>query len=61
MTPLYSGGKLQYGMEDAEPGEQLRIWLKDGKGEDVLLTDYASCGKNWTDSKNRITVWMNEG
>ena len=61
VTPLYSGGKLQYGMEDAEPGEQLRIRLKDGKGEDVLLTDYASCGKNWTDGKNRITVWMNEG
>ena len=28
-------------------------------GGSVLLTDYASCGKNWLSERNRITVWMN--
>ena len=39
-------------------GEQLRLNLKTKNG-DILLTDYASCGKNWASSRNRITVWTN--
>lgn len=39
-------------------GEQLRLKLKTKNG-DILLTDYASCGKNWASSRNRITVWTN--
>ena len=39
-----------------EEGEQVRLLLHTKKGE-VLLTDYASCGKHWTDKKSRIAVW----
>ena len=41
-----------------EQGEQLRLFLETKDG-DILLTDYASCGKNWKAARNRITVWMN--
>lgn len=41
-----------------EQGEQLRLFLETKDG-DILLTDYASCGKNWEAARNRITVWMN--
>ena len=41
-----------------EQGEQLRLFLETKDG-DILLTDYASCGKNWQAARNRITVWMN--
>ncbi len=30
--------------------------IQDGK---ILLTDYQSCGKEWTGEKNMITVWLN--
>ncbi len=40
--------------------EHLRLILNrtDGKAP-MLLTDYASCGKNWFHAHNRMTVWMN--
>ena len=39
-------------------GEMLRIMLE-CEGEEILLTDYASCGKYWTDKKSRVSVWLN--
>ncbi len=39
-------------------GEMLRIMLE-CEGEDVLLTDYASCGKYWTDKNAKVSVWLN--
>ena len=39
-------------------GETLRILLE-CEGEDVLLTDYASCGKYWTNKNARVSVWLN--
>lgn len=59
-TPLHRGGDLVYTVEPAEKGEQLRILLACKDNGKILLTDYASCGKNWACERNRITVWHNE-
>lgn len=58
-TPEYSGNNLVYSVEQAEKGEQLRIRLTCKDNGKILLTDYASCGKNWAAQRNRITVWTN--
>ena len=47
-----------YTVLPAEDGEMLRIMLE-CDGEDVLLTDYASCGKYWTKSNAKVSVWLN--
>lgn len=39
--------------------EQLRMELFLVNGGTLLLTDYASCGKQWLSNHNRITVWLN--
>ena len=51
-------GPLQYEMDNCRQDEQVRLTLKTDDGN-VLLTDYASCGKHWNLPRNRITVWMN--
>ena len=43
---------------EAEEGEMLRILLE-CEGEDVLLTDYASCGKYWNKKNAKVSVWLN--
>jgi hypothetical protein len=43
---------------EAQDGEMLRILLE-CEGEDVLLTDYASCGKYWTNKNAKVSVWLN--
>ena len=43
---------------EAEDGEMLRIKLK-CEGEDVLLTDYQSCGKHWNNMNAKVSVWLN--
>lgn len=45
-------------MLDPEDGEMLRIMLE-CEGDDVLLTDYASCGKYWTKKNANVSVWLN--
>lgn len=47
-----------YKVIDAADGEMLRIMLE-CEGEDVLLTDYASCGKYWTNKNAKVSVWLN--
>ncbi len=44
---------------DPEEGEQLRLKLKCEGTEELLLTDYASCGKYWRESKTNTSVWLN--
>jgi hypothetical protein len=39
-------------------GELVRIRVARDGGE-LLLTDYASCGRKWLDANNRISVWLN--
>lgn len=58
-TPARDDGKLVYKIMHPQKGEQLRILLA-CKEKEILLTDYASCGKNWASPRNRITVWMHE-
>ena len=41
-----------------EDGEVLRLMLE-CEGDDVLLTDYASCGKYWNDHTAKVNVWLN--
>ncbi len=54
------GDTLVYRADETQTGETVRFLVErtDGKAP-LLLTDYASCGKNWLDMKNRLTVWMN--
>ena len=58
VKPLLHNGRLTVNQLDAEAGETVRFTVKTEAG-DLLLTDYASCGKNWTDERNRISVWLN--
>ncbi len=54
-TPLYP---LTYEIVEPEKGEMIRILLQ-CDGENVLLTDYASAGKLWTNRNSNISVWLN--
>ena len=38
--------------------EQLRLLLKKEDGSDLLLTDYASCGGEWTREDAKVSVWL---
>ena len=57
VRPRKKDGKLCYALLPCEAGEQVRLRLKTARGE-ILLTDYASCGKHWHDSDALMTVWM---
>ena len=47
-----------YRIAQKEDGELLRIYLE-CEGDDVLLTDYSSCGKYWTRKDAKVSVWLN--
>ena len=57
VRPRKKDGNLCYELLPCEDGEQVRLRLKTARGE-ILLTDYASCGKHWHDSDALMTVWM---
>ena len=59
VIPALNGGKLVVNQLDAKAGETVRFLLKTTDGE-LLLTDYASCGKRWMEERNRISVWLNQ-
>lgn len=61
LTPVIENGKLQYSLAQPEHkyGEQVRIYVNLANGKQLLLTDFASCGKKWLGKHNRMTVWMN--
>jgi len=45
---------------DSRYGEMLRIVIDRADGKQPLIfTDFASCGKRWTEKPNLMTVWMN--
>jgi len=56
--PLKKGGSLIYEKESLCGYESVRLKLKTQEGQ-ILLTDYASCGKHWLEEKSRISVWLN--
>ena len=58
VTPVLHNGRLIVNQLNAEEGETVRFTLKT-EGGDLLLTDYASCGKRWMEERNRISVWLN--
>ncbi len=43
---------------DPSCGELVRLRLRQADGGTLLLTDYASCGKNWLLPRNKMTVWQ---
>ena len=46
-------------LEKTLPTELLRYRLKRANGEDLIFTDYASSGKAWAQSEDKISVWLN--
>lgn len=51
--------KPEYEIVEKEDGEIIRIICKLENGEELLLTDYQSCGKKWLSDKPLMTVWFN--
>ncbi len=52
-------GKYTYEVLQAQEGEAVRLSLLLQDGKKLLLSDYASCGKNWNRENADITVWFN--
>lgn len=59
VIPVLNDSKLIVNQLDAQEGETVRFAVKTEDG-DLLLTDYASCGKRWMEERNRISVWLNK-
>ncbi len=56
--PFKIAAPLSYEKLQPQKGEFLRFAISLADGEKLLLTDYQSCGKNWLEKKNRVTVWF---
>ena len=52
-------GALKATFLPAEGLESLRLVFEKADGTPQLMTDYASCGKNWLSENARITAWHN--
>ena len=57
-TPVKVTDKFNYSILEPMEGELVRIAYRTGEDE-LLLTDYQSCGKDWLQKNNVITVWLN--
>ena len=57
-TPIKNSGEFIFEKRPTQEYESVRLILKTQEGE-VLLTDYASCGKRWLEERSRISVWLN--
>ncbi len=55
--PVAVGEHPTYTTLPPQEGELLRFKLDLEDGTELLLTDYQSCGKKWTEAKSRISVW----
>ena len=56
--PVKVSGEPVYKMLEPEEDELVRIECQTDDGI-LLLTDYQSCGKMWTEENNKISVWLN--
>ena len=56
--PVKVAEKPAYQLLEPQEGELIRIECQTEDGV-LLLTDYQSCGKMWTEDNNRISVWLN--
>ena len=54
-------GEYAFGNLPPKGDECCRIEMKTFDGRKVILSDYATCGKNWTGDFPYISVWMNIG
>ena len=59
-SSLMKDGKPLAQKVQNEGNEQLRFLLNTDMGA-ILLTDYASCGKQWMEENARISVWFKNG
>ena len=56
-APVQKDGRLVLEQIAPAPGEMVRFVLESDQGQ-VLLTDYAWCGKHWNEEHARISVWL---
>ena len=56
---LMPEGGTVYRLLPCEKGELARIQIKTADDE-ILLTDYQSCGKRWLEKNAIMSVWLNE-
>jgi DUF1680 family protein len=45
-------------LENPDKDEMLRYRLKRKDGQDLIFVDYSSCGKNWSTSDDKTSVWL---
>lgn len=57
-SPFIPKSDNDYKLADTENGELVRVILSCENG-DLLLTDYASCGKLWMNDNAFVSVWLN--
>ena len=58
-TAVEMAGEFVAKMQKLEEQELARFSLDSDMGE-VLLTNYASCGKKWDEEEARISVWFKQ-
>lgn len=51
--------KSAYKSINPQKDELLRVEITLRSGEKITLSDYQSCGKNWCNANNKVTVWFN--
>ena len=51
--------KPAYKSINLQKDELLRVEITLRSGEKITLSDYQSCGKNWRNANNKVTVWFN--
>ena len=56
--PVSVSEKPEYAVLEPKKGELVRIECQTDDGI-LLLTDYQSCGKKWTEENSKISVWLN--
>ena len=58
-SPMSIKSVEQFEKREAQKGEIVRFVSKNARGEEVVLTDYQSCGKHWLSDKPLMTAWFN--
>lgn len=56
--PIKAAEIVEIRKVEPQAGELLRFEAQAADGGKLILTDYQSCGKNWLDKKNRVSVWL---
>lgn len=56
--PVALRAALEYQLMPTQDRELVRLSLKLKGTDSLLLTDYQSCGKKWTNRRSRLNVWF---